>query len=69
VTGSARIDDRPVALAAFDFTVAGGSNGTSGSLKMHRLVALARDEGVPLVMLLDGGGHRLQEGLDSWHFA
>ncbi|UDH01219.1 acyl-CoA carboxylase subunit beta [Rhodococcus opacus] len=69
VTGSARIDDRPVALASFDFTVAGGSNGTSGSLKMHRLVALARDEGVPVVMLLDGGGHRLQEGLDSWHFA
>ena len=49
--------------------VAGGSNGAAGSLKMERLARTAMDEGVPLVMVLDGGGHRLQEGLDSWHFA
>ncbi|WP_095889030.1 acyl-CoA carboxylase subunit beta [Rhodococcus sp. ACPA4] len=69
VTGTAQIDGRHVAVASFDFMVAGGSNGASGSLKMERLVQIALDEGVPLVMILDGGGHRLQEGLDSWHFA
>ncbi len=69
VTGRARVDGRPVALASFDFTVAGGSNGAAGGLKMFRLVEHALREGCPLVMLLDGGGHRLQEGLDSWHFA
>lgn len=69
VTGWAQLDGRPVAVASFDFTVAGGSNGTAGGLKMHRLIESARVEGTPVILLLDGGGHRLQEGLDSWHFA
>ncbi len=69
VVGTARVDGRPVAVASFDFMAAGGSNGAAGSLKMGRLAQIALDEGVPLVMVLDGGGHRLQEGLDSWHFA
>ncbi|MGU3586576.1 acyl-CoA carboxylase subunit beta [Rhodococcus sp. C26F] len=69
VTGWGHLDGRPVAVASFDFTVAGGSNGTAGGLKMHRLAESARREGTPMILLLDGGGHRLQEGLDSWHFA
>lgn len=69
VTGRAALDGRPILVASFDFTVAGGSNGSAGSLKMFRLVEVAINEGTPVVMLLDGGGHRLQEGLDSWHFA
>jgi propionyl-CoA carboxylase beta chain len=69
VTGGARIDGRPVSLCAFDFTVVGGSNGKTGGLKMQRMMTQALDNGLPFVMLFDGGGHRIQEGLDSRHFA
>jgi propionyl-CoA carboxylase beta chain len=69
ITGAARIDGRPVQLMAFDFTVVGGSNGKVGGLKVGRTATQALDNGLPVVMLLDGGGHRIQEGLDSRHFA
>jgi acetyl-CoA carboxylase carboxyltransferase component len=69
ITGHARIDGRPVCLCAFDFTVLGGSNGRIGEYKVERLALHALEHGCPFVMLLDGGGHRIQEGLDSRHFA
>ena len=69
ITGHARIDGRPVCLCAFDFTVLGGSNGRIGETKVERLAQHALEHGCPFVMLLDGGGHRIQEGLDSRHFA
>lgn len=69
VTGFARIEGRPAGIAAFDFTIVGGSNGEHGEWKMLRLLEQCHQHGFPLVMLLDGGGHRIQEGLDSRHFA
>lgn len=69
ITGYARVDGRPVCLAAFDYTVLGGSNGRVGGHKLARLADHALEHGCPLVLLLDGGGHRIQEGLDSAHFA
>ena len=69
LTGYARIDGRPVALCAFDFTVLGGSNGRVGEHKVERVATHCLEHGCPLVLLLDGGGHRIQEGLDSRHFA
>jgi acetyl-CoA carboxylase carboxyltransferase component len=69
VTGVGELDGRPVVIMSFDFSVFGGSNGTTGGLKVARCCERAADEGCPLVMLLDGGGHRIQEGLDSHHFA
>lgn len=69
IAGTGRIDGRPVAVTASDFTVMGGSSGKTGGLKTARLTRQALDHGLPLVMLLDGGGHRIQEGLDSRHFA
>lgn len=69
VTGYARVDGRPVCLAAFDYTVLGGSNGRIGGHKLEKLAEQALEHGHPFVMLLDGGGHRIQEGLDSRHFA
>jgi methylmalonyl-CoA decarboxylase subunit alpha len=53
-----RVDGRFVAIGAEDFTVAGGSIGAANSAKRHRLVTLAGERGIPLVMLLDGAGHR-----------
>ncbi|CAN7766438.1 hypothetical protein LJR175_007296 [Variovorax sp. LjRoot175] len=69
LVGFARVDGRPVCLCAFDFTVLGGSNGRIGEYKVERMAAHALDHGCPLLLLLDGGGHRIQEGLDSRHFA
>ena len=69
ITGLALIDGRPVVLMASDFTVAGGSNGVIGNEKQRRCWELAGTRGIPVVMLWDGGGHRIQEGLDARIFA
>ncbi|RPA57333.1 acyl-CoA carboxylase [Gordonia oryzae] len=65
VTGIGRIDGRAAAIVAFDFTVLGGSNGEVGMSKIERCAARALQDRIPLVLLCDGGGHRIQEGLDS----
>lgn len=69
VAGTALIDQRPVAVLASDFTAAGGSNGAVGNEKVRRLGEIAATRGIPLVSLLDGGGHRIHEGLDARAFA
>lgn len=69
ITGGARIESRPVVVVAQDFTVMGGSSGLLGSRKLHAAVRRSLREGAPLVMLLDGGGHRIQDGQNSRHFA
>lgn len=69
VTGTARIDGRPVVVSSSDYTVAGGSNGLVGNEKWRRCSEIAATRGIPLVMLLDGGGHRIHEGLDARDFA
>ena len=69
VTGSATVDGRPVSIVSFDFTILGGSNGKVGGAKHARVTHAALEHGHPLVLLLEGGGHRIQEGLDARHFA
>ena len=39
----------------------GGSIGAASMAKRQRICELARQEGVPLLFLLDGAGHRLTE--------
>ncbi|MDH3704914.1 MAG: acetyl-CoA carboxylase carboxyltransferase subunit [Acidimicrobiia bacterium] len=58
VGGHGTIDGRPVVVGAEDFTVMGGSIGVGSSAKRYRLAELAGQERVPLVMLLEGAGHR-----------
>jgi propionyl-CoA carboxylase beta chain len=69
LTGLATIDGRWVVVTSQDFTVYGGSSSVIGSLKLARAVDKAIDSGLPLIRLLEGGGHRIQEGLDARHFA
>lgn len=69
VTGTALIDGRPAVVIATDFMAAGGSNGLLGNAKQKRCLELAAIRGIPVVMLLDGGGHRIHEGLDARDFA
>lgn len=58
VAGIGAIDGRPVAVGAEDFTTMGGSIGPAASRKRWRIADIARRERVPLIMLLEGAGHR-----------
>ncbi len=69
IVGSGLIDGRPASIMSHDYTVLGGSTGRHGSYKANRGITKATDDGVPLVALLEGGGHRIQDGQDSRHFA
>lgn len=63
VAGSGLVDGRPVLVGAEDFTVAGGSIGVPNGSKRARLALLARQERVPLVLMLEGAGHRATNAL------
>lgn len=43
--------------------------GELGNEKQRRCWEIAAARGIPVVMLFDGGGHRIQEGLDARSFA
>ena len=58
VAGVGAIDGRPVAVGAEDFTTMGGSIGPAATRKRWRIADIARRERIPLVMLLEGAGHR-----------
>lgn len=58
VAGAGRIDGRPVMVGAEDFTVLAGSIGSGSTSKRYRIAELALAERIPLLMLLEGAGHR-----------
>lgn len=58
VAGAGRIDGRPVMVGAEDFTVLAGSIGPGSTSKRWRIAELALAERIPLIMLLEGAGHR-----------
>ena len=60
VTGIGEIDGRPVAVAAYDFTVMAGSMGAVGEDKIARMRAHAVRQRIPFVWLLDSAGARIQ---------
>jgi acetyl-CoA carboxylase carboxyltransferase component len=64
VAGHGLVDGRPVLAGAEDFTVMGGSIGHGTAAKRRRLADLARQERVPLVMLLEGAGERAQNAFE-----
>jgi acetyl-CoA carboxylase carboxyltransferase component len=59
ITGTCKIDGRSVNIISRDYTVHGGSSGKVGGLKLARAVTRSIERGMPLVMLLEGGGHRI----------
>lgn len=65
ITGYGKIDGRPAAVCAYDFTVMAGSMGLTGELKVTRLRALALEKRIPFVWLLDSAGARVQEASGS----
>ncbi len=69
ITATAKIGGRYVNVIAHDYTVYGGSSGKVGGLKLARAVQRSIDRGLPVIMLLEGGGHRIQDGMNAAHFA
>ncbi len=64
VTGSARIDGRPVCLMANDSTVKAGSWGARTVEKIVRIIETAYRTGVPMVYLVDSAGARITDQID-----
>src|SRR2546423_558212 len=60
VTGVGEIEGRPIAVAAYDFTVMAGSMGGVGESKISRMRAHAVRQRIPFVWLLDSAGARIQ---------
>lgn len=58
IGGCGRINGRSAVVIAEDFTVKGGSIGHANAAKRTRLVRLALEQRLPLVLMLDGAGER-----------
>jgi acetyl-CoA carboxylase carboxyltransferase component len=65
ICGTALVSGRPACIAAYDFTVRGGSMGPVGERKVSRLRELALRERIPMVWLVDSGGARLSADPES----
>ena len=65
VTGYGRVNGRTTFAFAQDFTVMGGSLSEAVAQKICKAMDLAANSGAPMVGLIDSGGARIQEGVDS----
>lgn len=65
ITGFGRINGREVAIFAQDFTQLGGSLGLAHAKKIAYIMDRALEAKIPIIGLLDSGGARIQEGVDS----
>lgn len=61
VAGYGRIDGRPVAVAAYDFTTLGASSAPNASLKFQHTRQAAADNGLPMIVLAEAGGARIPD--------
>ena len=59
ITGVGDIDGRKTCIAAYDFTVLGGSIGIVSQVKVARMRELALRERIPMVWLVDSAGARI----------
>ncbi len=65
ITGSGKINCRPVFVFAQDFTAFGGTLSEAHAEKICKVMDMAMRVGVPLIGLNDSGGARIQEGVVS----
>jgi len=69
VTGFGKIDGRPAAVIAYDFTVMAGSMGRNAETKCNRAREIAYTTRIPMIWLIDSAGARIQEAIGSRWFA
>jgi len=65
ITGFGKVNGRLAAIFSEDFTQLGGSLGRTHADKIARLMDMAADARCPVIGILDSGGARIQEGVDS----
>ena len=65
ITGFGKINGRNVAVFSQDFTQLGGSLGLAHAKKISSIMDLALESKIPVIGILDSGGARIQEGVDS----
>lgn len=65
VSGHATIEGMPLALAIMDFRFQGASVASVAGEKIVRTVELALEKRIPVLVIPNGGGMRMQEGLFS----
>lgn len=65
VTGTAKIGGKPTALGIMDFSFMGGSMGSVVGEKVTRLIELAVEKKIPVIIFSSSGGARMQEGIMS----
>lgn len=66
LTGYGMINGRTAYAAGCDFTVAGGSQGSTQIMKLAKVIEQARKEGHPFIYLVDSGGRRLQDRMGKF---
>ena len=65
VAGFGKIDARPVAVAANDFTVMGASSSSTNGRKLGHLKRVATQRGMPIVFLGESSGARMPDHMGS----
>ncbi len=65
VTGTAKIGGNNTALGTMDFSFMGGSMGSVVGEKVTRLIELAVEKKLPVIIFSSSGGARMQEGIMS----
>jgi propionyl-CoA carboxylase beta chain len=65
VTGYGEVNGRLTFVYSQDFTVLGGSLSEVVAQKICKVMDLALNSGAPVIGLIDSGGARIQEGVDS----
>ncbi len=58
VTGIGEVDGVPCAVLAYDYTVLAGTQGRVNHRKTDRLLEVAAERGLPVVLVAEGGGGR-----------
>ncbi|MFJ8025456.1 acyl-CoA carboxylase subunit beta [Streptomyces sp. NPDC096311] len=61
VTGIVRVRGLPVVVASYDYTVLAGSQSEVNNTKLARVLQLAEERALPVVLFSEGAGHRVQE--------
>ncbi|MGY9053991.1 MAG: acyl-CoA carboxylase subunit beta [Alphaproteobacteria bacterium] len=65
IAGYGKVDGRPVALVANDFTVLGASSSQVNMKKMGHMKKTARERGMPLVLLGESSGGRMPDRMGA----
>ncbi|MDI6732131.1 MAG: acetyl-CoA carboxylase, carboxyltransferase subunit beta [Candidatus Margulisbacteria bacterium] len=65
VTGTGKLGGKDAALGVMDFSYMGGSMGSVVGEKIARLIELAIEKKIPVLIFSSSGGARMQEGIMS----